>query len=64
MRKKLATLALTAALVLGVAAPAQAHYDPWNTHDHWTNTGVYRSCSVWDEWFNNCQNRYIVIWRW
>lgn len=64
MKKKLAVLGLTAALTLGVAAPAQAHYDPWETHQHWNDTGVYVSCSVWDELFNGCANRYIVVWWW
>lgn len=64
MKKRIAAIAAATALLVSMAVPAQAHYDPWNTHDHWNDTGIYRSCSVWDKWFNGCQDRYIVIWNW
>jgi hypothetical protein len=60
---KLAVLGFVVALLatLGVAAPSQAHYDPWNTHTHCNSTGCYRSCSFWDHIWG-CQDVYFIIW--
>jgi hypothetical protein len=61
MRKLLATLTLTAALFGMTAVPAQAHYDPWQTHSHCNSFGCYRSCSWWDSMWG-CKSVYYVIW--
>ena len=66
MKKKtslrLAGVAVGTLLLASMAVPAEAHYDPWNTHYHVNGTGIYVSCSVWDSWFNGCVDRYIRLW--
>jgi len=58
--KKLAATAVLI-LVFGVATavPAQAHYDPWNTHWHYINgQKTYKSCSWWDGLWG-CQTEVV-----
>lgn len=49
LKRAAAVLAIVVAS-LAVAQPAQAHYDPWNTHWHRYSDGSlsYKQCSVWD----------------
>ena len=61
-RARIAAALATLALVAGTAAPAQAHYDPWTTHNHCNSFGCYTACSVWDKLWG-CRDVYYIIWR-
>ena len=49
MRKALAIAAIVFAGLVSSTVPAQAHYDPWNTHWHYVDgQPTYKMCGWWD----------------
>lgn len=62
MKKLAATVALALTLCLGVAAPAQASYNPWTTHTHCNSYGCYTNCSWWDSLWGCKNNVYYIVW--
>jgi hypothetical protein len=67
MKTRIRSAAVAALIVVGaLAAPAaaQAHYDPWNTHWHYSDgAATYKMCGWWDATFGGCQdeNRFGTI---
>lgn len=65
MKTKARAAAVALLVVAGslVAAPAQAHYDPWTTHWHYSNgQPTYKLCSWWDKmWGCQDENRFGII---
>ena len=66
MKNKLRALAVSAIVVCGALvapAAANAHYDPWNTHWHYSNgQPTYKLCSWWDKlWGCQDENNFGII---
>jgi hypothetical protein len=59
IRRAIAVVGIAVIASVGLAAPAQAHYDPWTTHWHYTNgIPTYKQCSWWDSLWG-CKNEYL-----
>lgn len=61
MKKLAAVAALVLTFGVVTAVPAQAHYDPWNTHWHYSNgQRTYKMCGWWDATFGGCKNESLT----